>query len=418
MQKFDQYYKAIAYLESLPKLFGRVNNPSINMKRMRYFLDLLGNPDKDMKIIHITGTAGKGSVAHLVYTSIVKSRKKTGLFCSPHATAIIEEIQVDGLYIEPSRFASIIESIKVQIEKVKESVYGSPSIFEVIFAIALLYFKQESVEWVVLEVGLGGKFDATNIVSTSKISVITNIDLDHTEILGKRLMDIAADKAGIIKEGNIFFTTEKRLVLQKYFQSVCKDVGALCNILKTNNMNFEESNRLLAQSIVESINVNKVFFEQAIAEFNLPGRFEILSSGDRTVVLDGAHNPVKMKSVVENLKKFSNKKINLVIAVAKGKDVNGILKYILPKVDKVYITAFDTQGRSSVSLEDMKKLCHLIAKETKIDLIKDPIEAFKKAECETLGGDIILATGSFFLVEIIRKIFYPEYFILCNRRSK
>jgi dihydrofolate synthase/folylpolyglutamate synthase len=418
MKNFDQYYQAVAYLESLPKLFGRVDDPSINMKRMRYFLDLLGNPDKGMKIIHITGTAGKGSVAHLIYTSIVKSGKKAGLFSSPHSTVLIEEIQTDGLYIDPSRLSSIVESIKGQIEKVKESVYGSLSIFEVIFAIALLYFKQESVEWVVLEVGLGGKYDATNVISTSKISVITNIGLDHTEILGKRLKDIAIDKAGIIKKGNIFFTTEKRPVLQKYFQSVCKNVGAVCNVLKTKNISFGESNRLLAQNIVESIHINKIFFEQAVAEFNLPGRFEILSTDDRTVILDGAHNPIKMKSVAENLQKFSNKKINLVVAIAKGKDANGILKHILPKVDKVYITAFDTQGRSSVSLEDMEKICHMIAKKIPVNLIEDPISAFKKAEKEALEGDIILVTGSFFLVEIIRKIFYPENFILSNRRSK
>jgi len=240
MKKFYQYYKAVAYLESLPQFFGKVKNPSFNMRRIRCFLDLLGKPDKNMQVIHITGTAGKGSVAHMVHDSIVNSGKRSGLFTSPYSTTQIEEIQVDNLYIDPTRFASIIESIKEPIEEMKKSVFGTPSIFEVIFAAALLYFKEKDVEWVVLEVGLGGKFDATNIFPKPKITAITNIGLDHTEILGRTLDDVARDKAGIIKKGSAFFTTETSLALQKYFQSVCKEVKAFCNILEVTDLNFDE----------------------------------------------------------------------------------------------------------------------------------------------------------------------------------
>lgn len=418
MKKFDQYYRAIDYLESLPQFFGKVEDPSVNMRRMRYFLDLLGKPDKDMKVIHITGTAGKGSVARMVHDSIVNSGRKSGLFTSPYSTSQIEEIQVDDLYIDPIHFASMVESIKKPIEEMRKNGIGMPSIFEVIFAIALLYFKEEMVDWVVLEVGLGGKFDATNIFHASRISVITNIGLDHTEILGRTLEDIAKDKAGIIKKDSVFFTTETNHVLQKYFQSVCEDIGAVCNILKTVGLNFEDRNRLLAWKIVEHIQVDNKSFEKAVTNFQLPGRFEIIHS-DRVVILDGAHNSIKIESVIYKLEEFTNRKISLVIAIANGKDVEGILRHILTKVNKVYITTFDIHGRRSASLNDLERHCEQV----KIDvptnnLIQDPVLAFKRAEQEVSDEDMILVTGSFFLVEIIRKIFYPEVFILSNRRSK
>jgi dihydrofolate synthase/folylpolyglutamate synthase len=417
MKNFDQYYRAIVYLESLPKFFGRVEDPSINMRRVRYFLDLLGKPDKDMKVIHITGTAGKGSVAHMVHSSIVNSGRKSGLFTSPYSTTQIEEIQVDDLYIDPISFASIVDSIKEHIEEMKKSVFGSPSIFEVIFAIALLHFKEEEVEWVVLEVGLGGKFDATNIFLNSEITVITNIGLDHTEILGLTLDDVARDKAGIIKKNSTFFTTETSPILQKYFQSVCKDIGATCNILQSVNLDSDEKNKLLAQKITEHIQVDNKYFIKAVADFQLPGRFEIVH-GNQIVILDGAHNSIKMKSVVDKLQNFSERKTSLLIAIADGKDVNEILRQIVPKVNKLYVTTFDTHGRQSVSLEEIEKYCKLINANMSINLIKDPVSAFRKAEQEALCDDVILVTGSFFLIEIIRKIFYPEVFILSNRRSK
>lgn len=417
MKKFDQYYRVIDYLESLPQCFGKIENPSINMQRVRHFLDLLGKPDKDMKVIHITGTAGKGSVARIVHDSIVNSGRKSGLFTSPYSTCQIEEIQVDDLYIDPIRFASIVESIKKPIEEMRESEFGTTSIFEVIFAIALLYFKEEMVDWVVLEVGLGGKFDATNISQASKVSVITNIGLDHTDILGRTLEDIAKDKAGIIKKDSTFFTTETNPVLQKYFQSVCKNVGAVCNILQTVGLDFEERNRLLAQKITEYIHVNNKSFEKAVAHFQLPGRFEIINS-NRTVILDGAHNSIKIESVIYKLQEFSNRKISLVVAIANGKDAESILRHILPKVNKVYATTFDLHGRHSVSLKDIKRCCELINLDVQIDLIQNPTLAFKKAEQEASNEDVILVTGSFFLIEIIRKIFYPEVFILSNRHSR
>jgi len=387
------------------------------MRRMRYFLDLLGKPDKDMKVIHITGTAGKGSVARMVHDSIVNSGRKSGLFTSPYSTSQIEEIQVDDLYIDPIRFASIVESIKKPIEEMRKNGIGTPSVFEVIFAIALLYFKDEMVDWVVLEVGLGGKFDATNIFHASRISAITNIGLDHTEILGRTLEDIAKDKAGIIKKDSVFFTTETNPVLQKYFQSVCEDVGAVCNILQTVGLNFEDRNRLLAWKIVERIQVDNKSFEKAVINFQLPGRFEIIHS-DRVVILDGAHNSIKMESVIYKLEEFTNRKISLVIAIANGKDVEGILRHILPKVNRAYITTFDIHGRRSISLNDLERYCEQIKVDVPTNLIQDPILAFKRAEQEASDEDMILVTGSFFLVEIIRKIFYPEVFILSNRRSK
>ena len=156
------------------------HDPSIYIKRMRWFLDLLGNPEKDFKYIHITGTAGKGSVSTMLQDRMVRSGKRTGLFTSPFVTTSIEKIQVDELYIDPVEFADIVDGMKPMIDRAfAECPYGGPSYFERFLAIALVYFRKQKCEWVVLEVGCGGRHDATNVIPAPVVSAITNIDYDR-----------------------------------------------------------------------------------------------------------------------------------------------------------------------------------------------------------------------------------------------
>ena len=234
MNQFLEYTKTIEFLEGLSNIAPQRNymtnhsHPDFYIKRMRYFLGLLGNPEKGPKYIHVTGTAGKGSVSAMIAQGLKASGKKVGLFTSPFVTTSVEKIWVDGLYIAPNELAKLVNNIKPVLDEMSQkSPYGMASYFEIFTALAFLYFKQQKCEWVVMEVGCGGRYDSTNVIPAPKAAVITNIGYDHTKILGKTLIKIAKDKAGIIKKGTRVYTTEKRANLIQIFKDECKKAGAV-----------------------------------------------------------------------------------------------------------------------------------------------------------------------------------------------
>ncbi|TSC96008.1 MAG: dihydrofolate synthase / folylpolyglutamate synthase [Candidatus Berkelbacteria bacterium Licking1014_2] len=230
------------------KQLQRKNRPEIYLKRMSFLLRLLGRPDKDFQIIHIAGTAGKGSVANVIQSILSASGQKTGLYTSPYATTSMEKIKVDGLYISHADFAKIVNDLKPHINLIyRRFSCGAPSYFEIFLAIALIYFQRQKCRWVVLETGLGGRYDPTNFVEKPIAAAITNIDYDHTDILGKTLRQIAIDKAGIIKKNGRFFTAEQRPKLLKIFKKICEERGADFYHLKNDSAeDYHRLNRRLA----------------------------------------------------------------------------------------------------------------------------------------------------------------------------
>ena len=219
MSDNQTYFNAVKFLEGLIPAPGhqhRRDHPDIFIKRTRALLDALDYQFGKTKFIHITGTAGKGSTANVIYQLLLKNDKRVGLFTSPFVTTTIERIAANGLYISPLEFAKLTERIKPAITLVSQnSGFGCPSYFECLLAIALIYFQQENCQYQIIEVGIGGRFDSTNIIPEPVVAAITNIGLDHTEILGKTLIEIASDKAGIIKQGCHFFTTCKSPTVQR-----------------------------------------------------------------------------------------------------------------------------------------------------------------------------------------------------------
>ena len=150
------------------------------LRRMRSFSNLLGNPDRGMKYVHVTGTAGKGSVANLMQRVLMAQGYRTGLFTSPFVTTTIEKIKVNDLYISPNEFADLLERVKPAIDKAyAKSPYGGPAYFEVLIAMGFLYFKRQKCDWAILEVGMGGRFDATNVIENKQASIITKIKYYH-----------------------------------------------------------------------------------------------------------------------------------------------------------------------------------------------------------------------------------------------
>ena len=424
--KFARYYSAVRYIESLGNISGGYQKtnlkahprPQMFLERMRELLNLLGNPEKGFKYIHITGTAGKGSVSSAVYRELVKAGKRAGLFTSPFVVSTIEKIQTGKKYADPFVFAELTEKIKPMIDKMIESgKYGAPSYFEMIFALALLYFKMEKCEYVTLEVGLGGRYDATNVIRKPLVTAITNIDLDHTNILGSKRTDIALDKAGIIKKGSKFFTTESDRNILKIFKDECEKAGTKYHFISTNGLDYNIRNSLLATHICYDLGIINSPANMVLIP-DLPARFEIVERKP-FVIIDGAHNPGKMASVIFNLRRIKYRKLLLIIAISEDKDWRKVVSIIAPRADIICATRFSVPGRQPVSPDLLMREVRKCARDSaRIYLCSDPVNAFKDARNKLYQDDALLVTGSFYLAGDIRALYYSEDVILRNRMAR
>lgn len=423
-EDYSRYHKAVAYIDSLSNLplfaeymsGAEQPHPEIFLKRMRYFLNLLGNPQGGFRFIHVTGTAGKGTVATMIHNILTASGKTSGLFTSPFVVSPIEKIQVGNLYISHDEFVDLVEEIKPSIDQAYEmGEFGRPSHFEIYFAMALLYFKKRRCEWAVLEVGCGGRFDATNVIKSPEICVITCIDYDHVEILGKTLNKIAYDKAGIIKKGSKFFTTEQRPVLLKIFAEVCKNEGAVFEKIKI--VNSEDSNHKIASRVGRELGISDELILEAVSKTTLPARFEVVDNNPLTII-DGAHNRAKIARTMHALSRLKFKRLFLIFAVADNKDAKDILEQVIPMADSVCLTRFSSKDRKPAPpirlSKDAKRYLKFGAK---VKMFLDSSDALSYARGEANADDCILVTGSFFLAGELRAVWFKEEQILKNRRS-
>lgn len=422
MKDLERYGKAIAYLDELATLpvkddyMQGSSRPAVFLKRTAYFLKQLGNPQEDFKYVHIAGTSGKGTVTEMVHDALAASDTRAGSFTSPYVTAAIEKIRVGELYMAPAEFADIVEEFKPHIEAAKDGPHGRPTYFEIFFAIALVYFKRQKCEWVVLEVGLGGRYDATNVIEHPVVTAVTNIDYDHVHLLGKTLLSIANNKIGIVKKESAFFTIEKRPALLKLFETRCNDVGAKFHALPAQD-DYQENNKRLAGAICRYIGISDSVAMRAIEKSRLPCRFEIMQENPY-IILDGAHNPAKIRSTVANLKKLTYDKLHLIIGINALKDASALMKEIVPLADSMYVTSFNRTGIDSAKPEELAQEARTHAKsDALITVCDDPLRALEDATKAAKKNDAVLGTGSFYLCGELRERWYPEEWVLKHRMS-
>ncbi|MEK7478035.1 MAG: cyanophycin synthetase [Patescibacteria group bacterium] len=423
MSKFERYYQAVNFLEGFNNLplpgdyLIDKHHADVYLKRMRYFLNLLGNPDKGLKFIHIAGTAGKGTVTNMVHKILDVAGKKVGSFTSPSVTTSIEKIKVKDKYISPDEFADIVDYLKPFIDQAYVTgSYGRPSDFEIFLAMALVYFHRQKCDWVILEVGLGGRYDATNIITKPLITAITNIDYDHTELLGKTLKKIAYDKAGIIKRGSAVFTTEQRPSLLKIFAEIGREKHVSLRALPRQN-NYQEYNEELATAIARQVGISDKYITQGTKNTRLVCRFEVVQNKP-LIVLDGAHNRSKIKTTIDNLRKLKFAKLYLIIGIADNKDHVSILAQIIPRADYVFFTRFQNKDRKCAHPKELLAKSQPYFKQgTGSKIYLDPASALAKALKLAKTDDLILVAGSFFLAGGLRKHWYPEDLILKQRKS-
>jgi len=415
---FKKYYQTVKYLESLANIswaeYMREKGRDFYLRRTEELIKKLKINLNQFKLIHITGTAGKGSVTAMVHSILNEAGKKVGSFYSPHPTTSIERIKVSDKYIAPDIFSDLVEKIKPVINQMsRQSKFGPPSYFEIFFALALLYFQKKKCEYLVLEVGCGGEFDATNIIPAPKLAAITNIGYDHTHILGSSLEKIARAKAGIIKKGSIFVTTEKRPKILKIFHKICKNRG--CEYRPVANITDEvwENNRQLAREMASILDIKKNIMERGIEKTKLSCRFELMQKKP-LVVLDGAHNYDKLKSTFANLKKLKFNKLFLIFTLNENKNVRKILKMInkeLPQGSAIYLAHHLVAARTCADLKMMYNLFSSAHKKN-ISIYVDPWMALDQAIKKARQNDLILITGSFYLTGELRQKWISEKKIL------
>ena len=347
----------------------------LGLESMRELLHRLGDPQNELKFIHISGTNGKGSVLAYLSTILSGAGYRTGRYISPTLFSYRERIQVDGEYIEKESLACHVTAIAAAAEDMQKAGLPSPTVFEIETALAFLYFKEKRCDIVTLEVGCGGLLDATNVITTTLMEVIASISMDHTDLLGDTLAKIAAQKAGIIKPDTMVVSAQQKSEAAQVIEDTCKEQHCTLQMVdesKISNVHYgaegqtfsyktwenvaislagsyQIKNAALALEGVEALRkLGYALSDQQVREGLLHtawrGRFTTLRR-DPTVIIDGAHNPAAALELKESLERyFPGKTLYFVMGMFKDKDYAQVIDLTAPLAR--HIITVETPGNS------------------------------------------------------------------------
>ena len=403
--------------------------PGYSLKHVEELLNRMGNPQLAARTIHIAGTKGKGSVAAMIAQVLSASGYKTGRYTSPHLHNLRERINIDGSSISEAEFAAAMAEVKPFIESMKQDTsFRQLTYFEALTALAFAYFQKKRVDFQVLEVGLGGRLDATN-VARPVVCIITSISLDHTQILGNSLEEIAREKAGIIKSGcwvvlspqpeeaasvisNICREKEAKVVQvgkDVIWRKIGGDLHHQSLVIESRTSKYQVSIPLLGDFQLENaatavaaleilvsmgFAISTADIAQGLARVKWPGRFQILQQHPM-VLVDGAHNVASMKRLVNNIKAyFAHKRIVLVFGTSCDKDIPGIINELVPLSPQVIITQASHSRAAPIPTLVAEFSKRVIEPETK----ETVTEAISRALSLANRTDVICVTGSLFVV--------------------
>ena len=425
-----EYLEALNYINDKNKFGSRLGLDTIGK-----LLELLGNPHLDMKYIHIGGTNGKGSTSAYISTMLKESGYKVGLFTSPFLERFNERISINGVDISDKRLGEITGRVKEKIEIMLEEGYEHPTTFEIVTTIAFVYFKEENVDYVVLEVGLGGRSDSTNIIDNSLASVITTIDYDHVDILGNTLDKIAYEKAGIIKENGLVISYPQEEEAFNVLKEVSKDKNAdliRCpmeniNIRELNEFggifDFKYNNQIFSEIKIKQLGKYQIY-NASLALFTLlhlrdmgkiqitdeeirrglektkwKGRLEVLRRNP-TFLIDGAHNLQGAKTLADSIDMFKHNRLIMCVGILADKDVEHMVEILAPLADEIIVTEVNMPRK--MKAESLEEIIGKYNPNTIIE--KNREEAVNKAINMAKPDDLIVFAGSLYLIGEIRSI--------------
>lgn len=409
-------------------MFTRIGAAAIkkDVHNTKVMCERLGNPQNKFKTIHVAGTNGKGSTSHMLAAILQQAGYKTGLYTSPHLKDFRERIRINGEMVSESFVTTFIAEQKGLIEEI------DPSFFEVTVAMAFDYFAKEQVDIAVIEVGLGGRLDSTNII-TPEVSVITNISFDHTNLLGNTLREIAGEKAGIIKQGIPVVVGEKQEETEQVFIDKANSVSSSLVFAssKLQVTGTHKENRLLVTTVqqqgtilfkdlkldlsgtyqlknvltvIETINIlrEKGFqipdeavysaLENTVEITGLQGRWQLLAENP-AIICDTGHNIAGIQEVLENIRLTPHNELHIVIGMLKDKDVTSVLQ-LLPKNARYYFS----QPLLERAMPADELAQHAVQFQLKGDVFETVAEALNAAKKIAGADDLIFVGGSTFVV--------------------
>ena len=352
----------------------------------------LGNPERSLRFIHIAGTNGKGSVGAMISAALSEAGFRTAFYSSPHLINVRERFRIDGKAITEEELAVQIAHINPILCELRNEDL-QPTYFEVTTALAAAYFADNGVDFVVWEVGMGGRFDATNII-TPEVSVITGIALDHTAYLGNSISEIAFEKAGIIKNKIPLFCGELPVEAEDVIAKYASERNSACFFAGENERStcsFQEKNAKLAERVLlflaEKFNFNMLNARKDMKSVNWPGRMHELDDG---TIIDGAHNPQAAEALVLSLSSlYPDRKYSVIFASLNDKETIKVLK-ILAEIAEEFIFPEFHCSRGAVSANRLKELANSVCS-LNVTVVPDLTEAFRSVE----QGDV-LVTGSLY----------------------
>ncbi|WP_163526485.1 bifunctional folylpolyglutamate synthase/dihydrofolate synthase [Halobacillus ihumii] len=423
------YYEAIQWIHSREKFKVK---PGLN--RMKWMMEKLDHPEKKITTIHIAGTNGKGSTLTFLRNLLQNQGYAVGSFTSPYITRFSERISINGVPIEDEELAKLVLDIQPLAEQLADTVWGEPTEFEVITAMAILYFSRKPLDFVLFEAGLGGRLDSTNIIQPV-LSIITNIGLDHMGILGDSYERIAYEKAGIIKEKTPVITGAERddvlhvinhkaaeqhapiFTIGEGFTSIhlesvqngeCfsfsttdYEAPVLCSPLKGEHQVKNASLALYAMELLKAAGytIDRRHYGTGIESTFWPARFEKVSEQPQ-IILDGAHNQEGTRALIKTMiKHYNDKRIIIMYAALNDKPVEEMLTQLKGIADELWLTQFDFP--KAMKAEEISQLITHNRLYVRMNY-KQALEEIKQTMNES---DVLLITGSLYFISEIRKNF-------------
>lgn len=425
------FWEAIQFIEN-----NHAYETKLSLQKIKEILQLLGNPQNQLKFIHVAGTNGKGSTSSFLHSMLLAEGYKVGLFTSPHLQCYTDRIRINGINISQEDFASITEMISQKLSPLLAMGMNPPAMFDFMVLMAFVYYAKEEVDYVILEVGLGGLEDATNVINDSLASVITPIGIDHIDILGRDIQQIAYHKAGIIRPKGIVVYHWQIPEVEYVIQEVASKNEATLYSLTTKNIDIIEANlreqvfdlqtsfkdfhqlriKMLGKHQINNASL-AVLTLLALKEHGIiqisdesiyhglynnfwAGRLELLLQNPH-IFIDGAHNlqgSEVLKSAIEE--HFHGRKINMVIGMLKDKDVDGVLNTLMPLCNKVIFTR--PNSKRAIDPQELYDRFQFFGKE--ISVIPSLEEAVIYGLHNTAPDEITIYTGSLYLIGDVKTI--------------
>ncbi len=425
------YEELTAWLDRVP-LYGRKNG----LENMKSLMALYQNPQDRIPIIHVAGTNGKGSCCAMLHQILTEAGYRTGLYTSPHLQDYRERIRIGGQLISEAEFVRIGYEIQDTIREMTGRGENHATFFEILTAMAYLYFYRSEVDIAIVETGVGGRLDATNVVKKPVLTVITSISLDHTRVLGRDVMSIATEKAGIIKEGVPLVLAANPPSVQRVMRQVCRqkqspyiyagegEARILCDDLAGQTLDVETPRLAYpnlrvslcggyqadnTEAVLEAVRVlqakkmsiGETAVRQALQKVCWPGRMELAAVGDRKILLDGAHNEDGARQLGQYMQKhLSGQPLTLVFGALQKKDCTGILYHLTraSAVQKILYTPI--AGEECMTAAEFRNLIYSLRIRIPFVITEGADEAMELACGEERW---IVCAGSLYLVGEVKR---------------